>query len=124
MIEVVMEGGNDADAGISHALERVLRGQLALTQNLCLGRIDPALRQGLANGGRLWTARGPDVNRIGVAVFCPLHESREVLICDRVTSGADDLAARIPEPLMESGLAVVARAEVGDHGVDLADAVL
>src|SRR5262249_58057732 len=73
VIVVVVEGGDDAETGLTHVLQRVLRRQFALSENLGLARVDAALRQRLADRRRLRTAGRPDVDRLGVGVLGALH---------------------------------------------------
>src|SRR6266446_8697363 len=107
MVVVVMEGGDDAEAGFTHVFQRVFRGQFALSENFGLLGIDAALGERFADGRRLRAARGPNVDGVGVGVLGTLDEGGEVLVRHRITRRADDLTARILESLVERGFAVM-----------------
>src|SRR5262245_63238559 len=99
MIIVVVKGGDDAEAGLTHVFECVFRRQLTLSENLGLLGIDAALGERFADGRRLRAARRPNVDGVGVGVLGTLDEGGEVLIRHWITRGADDLAAGILEAL-------------------------
>src|SRR4029079_11634402 len=62
VVEVVVERGDQAEPGVAHAFQRVFGGQFTLAHDLDLVLVDTAFGDRLADGGRLWTARHPDVN--------------------------------------------------------------
>src|SRR5262245_66538298 len=103
---------DDAEPGVAHALERLLRGGLARAQNLGLVQIDTTFGKRLAESGRLRTARNEDVDAFRIYVLGALHERREVRIGDREAHRSDDLAARFVEGALERPRGVVSGAVI------------
>ena len=66
MPRVVLERGDDADRRLTHRLEGVVVGKLALSHDLDLFRIHAALDQGFCQCRRLRAAGDEHENPIGV----------------------------------------------------------
>ena len=124
MIVVVMEGGDESQAGVAHALQRLVERQFTLSDHLGLGQIDAALGDSLADRRGLRAAGNPDVDHVGVHVLGALQERSEVQVRYRITRRADDLTAGLLERALERLLAVMAGAEIRDERVGLAGAAL
>ena len=115
---------DDAQTQIAHALERRHAGQLILTENSGLGRIDAALVQRFADGGGLGAAGRPDIDGVGIGVLGGLNESAEIHIGDRIQRRPDDGSPASGEALLEGRHSVMAGAKVRHERVDFLDAVL
>src|SRR5262249_32439936 len=73
VVVVVVQGGDHSEPGVAHHLERILIGDLALSEDLGLPRVDAQLGQRLAEGAGLCTPGNEDVDRLGVEILGALH---------------------------------------------------
>ena len=119
-----MPGRNDPKRGVAHLLDRRVVGELTRSQDLHLGRIEPAFGDRLAERGGLRAGGNEHENRFRVQVLGALHIGREVGIGDRHAHRADDLAAGGLERAMKSAFGIMTRAIVRHHRVGLLDAAL
>src|SRR5882762_587343 len=122
VVVVVVKGGDEAERGIAHDLQRILLGDFALAHDAGLLGIDAEIEERLAEGGRLRPAGDENEHRLGVEILRALHEREKVGIRHRNAHRTDDLAPGLLERALERALGVVPGAVVRHHRVQLADA--
>src|SRR6266571_959917 len=117
VVVVVVKGGDEAERGIAHHLERILLGDFALAHDAGLLRIDAQIQERLAEGGRLRPAGNENEHRLGVEVLRALYEREKVGIRHRNAHRTDDLAAGLLERALERALGVVPGTVVRHHRI-------